>query len=89
MSYSDTLIFEAADTRNFTREELAEYENSLKHYRDMKNVIDTAVDEAKVIERRASMHDVAWRGLADGFPVSAIARLTGLSEEEIEALRQA
>ncbi|NOT62276.1 MAG: PD-(D/E)XK nuclease family transposase [Acidobacteria bacterium] len=81
-------LFEIAEVGNFTREELAEYENSLKNYRDLKNVIDTAVDDAKVIERRASMHDVARRGLADGFPLAAIARLTGLSEEEIEALRQ-
>jgi predicted transposase/invertase (TIGR01784 family) len=40
-------LLEAAEIGKFNREELAEYENSLKHYRDMKNVIDTAAIEGE------------------------------------------
>jgi predicted transposase/invertase (TIGR01784 family) len=40
-------LLDAAEIGRFDREELAQYENSLKHYRDMKNVIDTAVMEGE------------------------------------------
>jgi predicted transposase/invertase (TIGR01784 family) len=81
-------LLQAAELGNFNREELAEYENSLKHYRDTKNVVDTAaiVGEAKGERKKAI--EVARNALAEGFPVSVIAKLTGLSEEEIAALQQ-
>ena len=77
-------LFETAEVGNFTREELDQYENSLKHYRDTKNVIDTARSDG----HREGMEAVARRGLADDLSVDVIARLTGLSEGEIAALRQ-
>ena len=40
-------LFEAAEIAKFTPEEQAGYEASLKYYRDLKNVIDTAVAEGK------------------------------------------
>ena len=72
------------DVGNFSREELADYENSLKHYRDMKNVLDTAVDDG----RRKKAVEVARQCLADGLPIEQVMRYSGLSEAEIEALRQ-
>lgn len=39
-------FFELAEISKFTREENLAYENSLKVYRDMKNVIDTATEES-------------------------------------------
>jgi len=41
-------LFEAAEIARFTSEEKGLYEASLKSYRDLKNVIDTAFDEGKM-----------------------------------------
>lgn len=40
-------LFEVADLDRFSREEMLSYEYSLKYYRDLKNVIDTAFEEGK------------------------------------------
>ena len=40
-------LFEAAEIAKFSYEEKEQYEDSLKSYRDLKNVIDTAFDEGK------------------------------------------
>jgi predicted transposase/invertase (TIGR01784 family) len=97
-------LLKAAELGNFNREELAEYENSLKHYRDNKNVVDTAtmVGEAKgeargieigraegIIEGEHNKAiEMARKALAEGLPLSVIAKLTGLSEDEIAALQE-
>ena len=39
--------FEAAEIARFSPEEREAYEDSLKYYRDLKNVVDTARDEGK------------------------------------------
>ena len=84
-------LLEVAEIGQFNREEMADYENSLKHYRDMKNVIDTAAieGEAKGIAKGKieGKIEVARNALAEGYAVSMIAKLTGLSETEIESLR--
>jgi predicted transposase YdaD len=41
-------LFEAAEIAKFSPEEKVQYEDSLKSYRDLKNVIDTAFDDGKV-----------------------------------------
>ncbi len=62
--------------------ELDRYEDSLKVYRDLKNVIDTARDEGK-IEGKIEMA----RALKDaGISVELISKSSGLSEEEIREL---
>ena len=38
-------LFEAAEIAKFSPEEKVQYEDSLKSYRDLKNVIDTAFDD--------------------------------------------
>ena len=38
-------LFEVAEVAKFTREEREAYENSLKYYRDIKNVVDTSWEE--------------------------------------------
>lgn len=40
-------LFDAAEVAKFSPEEKEQYEDSLKTYRDLKNVIDTAYDEGK------------------------------------------
>jgi predicted transposase/invertase (TIGR01784 family) len=92
-------LLEVAEIGKFNREELGQYENSLKHYRDMRNVIATAVIEGeaigeakgeakgKVEGRHEKAVEVARRALEKNLPLADIAELTGLSEEAIAALR--
>ena len=58
------------------------HENSLKTYRDLKGVIDTAFDEGKTEGKL----EVAKKMKSKGLSPKDIAELTGLSENEIEKL---
>ncbi len=40
-------LFEAAEIAKFTLEEREAYEESLKYYRDLKNVVDTVNEEGR------------------------------------------
>ena len=80
--FSDEIFsqaFEKAELARLGQTDLAKYENSLKVYRDLKNVIDTAFDEGK-LEGKLEM---ARHMKAEGEPIEKIARYTGLTEEEI------
>jgi predicted transposase/invertase (TIGR01784 family) len=88
-------LLEVAELGKFDREELLAYENSLKHYRDSKNVIDTAFIDGKVeglaegkVEGEASKAlEIARKALARNLSLEVIAELTGLSEAEVAALK--
>lgn len=71
--------FETAELANLTVEQRDDYEQSLIHYRDLKSVLETAVED-KVIE-------IAKIGILKGLDNTLIAELTNLSVEEIEELR--
>jgi len=58
------------------------YEKSLKYYRDLKNVTDTAKDEGRI----EGINKVAKNLKALGFPIEQIMQATGLSRAEIENL---
>ncbi|TXB58093.1 Rpn family recombination-promoting nuclease/putative transposase [Phaeodactylibacter luteus] len=75
-------LFEAAEIAKFTPEEREVYEESLKHYRDLKNVVDTSREEG--IEE--GIKEVAKRMKAKGMSNSEISELTGLSENQIDEL---
>lgn len=74
--------FETAELSKFGQAELDNYENSLKIYRDLKGVIDTAFDEGK--NERAI--EIARIMKSEGEPFEKIMRYTGLSKEIIEKL---
>ncbi len=74
--------FEKAELANFNQIELDSYENSLKTYRDLKGVIDTAFDEGKTEGKL----EVAKKMKLKGILYKDISELTGLSESEIEKL---
>ena len=90
--------FEAAEIARFSPEEREAYEDSLKYYRDLKNVVDTARDEGKEEGREEGKEEgkeegreernmeIAKTMKAEGFSSEQISRLTGLSIEEIEKL---
>ncbi|WP_299287352.1 Rpn family recombination-promoting nuclease/putative transposase [uncultured Mucilaginibacter sp.] len=78
--------FEKAELAKFNQIELDNYENSLKSYRDLKGVIDTAFDEGKTEGKLEGKLEVAKRMKLKGLSPKDIAELTGLSENEIEKL---
>ena len=75
-------LFKEAEIATFTPEELREYEDSLKAYRDIKNSIDTARKEGRVEEKIAIARNLKSMGMS----ISDISKATGLQEEEIKAL---
>ncbi|MEZ4963272.1 MAG: Rpn family recombination-promoting nuclease/putative transposase [Saprospiraceae bacterium] len=87
-------LFEAAEIARFAPEERKAYEDSLKYYRDMKNVVDTAKEEGLVegmekgIEKGMEKKsiEIARQMKAEGFSDEQIARLTGLTSNEIRDL---
>jgi len=74
--------FEKAKLARRGQVELDRYENSLKIYRDLKGVIETAYDDGKLEERL----EIANRMKQKGLPIKDIAELTRLFEEEIQKL---
>jgi predicted transposase/invertase (TIGR01784 family) len=91
-------LFEAAEIARFSPAEKNKYEESLKYYRDLKNVVDTSFDEGKAegraegkVEGKAEGKaegtvEIARRMKLEGEPIDKIARFTGLSNTEIENL---
>ncbi len=90
--------FRAAEIAQFNQGEAREYEASLKYYRDLQNVINTAIGEAAAKAReegreqgreqgREKAHEerriIARNFVTLGVPIPDIATATGLSEDEI------
>ncbi len=74
--------FEKAELANMGPAERDKYEASLKVYRDLKNVIDTAFDEGILQGERKTAKQL--KNL--GFSIEIITQATGLSAEEIGKL---
>lgn len=72
-------VFEVSEISKFTREEYISYEDSLKYYRDLKNSLDTAKDE-KAIE-------IALNSVKEGIDIKIISKITGLTIDQIEKLK--
>jgi predicted transposase/invertase (TIGR01784 family) len=70
--------FEKAELAKLGQVELANYENSLKIYRDLKGVIDTAFDDGKIEMIRAFKKA--------GVSIEIIIQATGLTKQQIELL---
>jgi len=87
-------LFEAAEIARFTPEEKTKYEESLKYYRDLKNVVDTSFDEGKaegIVEgiaqgKAEGKAEIALRMKRKGMDIHLIAEISGLSVEEIQKL---
>ncbi|OFX28022.1 MAG: hypothetical protein A2033_14615 [Bacteroidetes bacterium GWA2_31_9] len=81
-------LFETAEIAKFSQSEYQEYEDSLKYYRDIKNSLDTAKEEGKVEGKIEGKIEVARTGLKEGLSVEIIMKLTGMTKEEIEKLKE-
>ena len=83
-------LFKEAEIATFTPEELREYEDSLKAYRDIKNSIDSARREGRAEGRaegeRSKAFDIARKMKAMNMPCEGISEATGLSLEEVERI---
>ena len=75
-------LFKQAEIARFTPEEVMEYEESIKVYRDLKNSMDTSFSKGKTEEKI----EIAQRMKAKGFTTEDIAEMTELSHEQIEKL---
>lgn len=83
-------LFEKAEIANFNKDEYMQYEESLKFYRDLKNSLDTAREEAreeglKEGELRKQL-EIAKKLRILGMSMVEIENITGLSKGEIEKL---
>ncbi len=85
-------LFNVAEIARFTPEQLYFYEESLNAVREMKNVLDTAIEESfekgteKGIEK--GIKKVAINALNCGLKLEEIVNITGLSIDEIEKLKE-
>ncbi|AND65324.1 hypothetical protein AX766_13480 [Flavobacterium covae] len=81
-----TQAFEKAELANFGQWELDKYESSLKVYRDLKSIIDTAFDDGKEEGKIQGKIEIAKQAKTMGLSIPDIIKLTGLSKKEINEL---
>ena len=97
-------LFQAAEIANFSKEEKDAYEESLKHYRDIKNVVDTSKEEGRLegreegrlegreegrLEgREEGIDENVKNGIIKGYANEIIWDITGRSIEDIERIRR-
>lgn len=74
-------LFQAAELARFTPQEHAGYEQSLKYYRDLKNVIDTSFGEGRAKGFARGLKEGEAIGLAEG-------KAKGLAEGKAEGLAE-
>lgn len=95
-------LFEAAEIARFDAREKARYEESLKYFRDLKNVIDTSYEEGREKGKEKGREEgrkegreegreegkieVVLKSYQAGLSLEVIAQITGKSIEEIEAI---
>ncbi len=93
-------LFEAAEIAKFSPKEKQQYEDSLKYYRDIKNVVDTSKEEGREEGREEGKleglkqgkdeksMEVVKQGLKEGLSVTMLSKLTGLSEDTIREIQK-
>lgn len=97
-----TRLFEQAEIARYTPEERQDYEDSLKVYRDMKNVLDTAelrgLEKGRKEGRREGRKEGIEQGTFEerrknakamkalGLPLETIVKVTGMSADDIDKL---
>jgi len=81
-----TKLFEAAEIAKFTPKEREAYEESLKYYRDIKNVVDTSREEGREEGKEERNFEIGKQMKIEGFANNQIKKITGLTDEQIEEL---
>ncbi len=80
-------VFETAEIAKFSPDDKVKYEESLKYYRDLKNVVDSSYEEAKAEGKEERNTEIARQMKSDGEPLEKIIRYTGLSAQDIENIK--
>ena len=84
-------LSENVELDELTVAERRAYEESIKYYRDIKNVVDTSREEGRKEGRKEASEQqaltIARRMLAAGVGVEQVAEFTGLAVQRVEALR--
>ncbi len=88
-------LFEQAEIANYSEQEYNEYEHSLKVYRDLNNVIETAetkgekrgLAQGKIEGKAERDREIARTMLEEGLAIELIVKITQLSQKEVEQLR--
>lgn len=80
-------LFDVAEIAKFSIDERRSYQDALKVYRDLKNVIDTAVEEAVEVAVEETEAKMAINFLKAGVDEQIIAKATGWSVEKIRELK--
>ena len=80
------LLSQEVEIAKFTPEELREYEDSLKAYRDIKNSIETAKREGRAEDEAMEKKATIKRLLASGASVDIIAIATELTHDNVKLL---
>ena len=68
------------------KKEIAEYEDSLKKYRDLNSAIETAKMEGEMKGKIESIIKTALKMLEDGMSIENICKYTDLSEKQVKEL---
>ena len=79
-------IFQVAEIAKMDRKEMAEYEESLKNYRDMFSLIDTAKKDGEEKGRAEKEIEIVIKSDEEGLSPEIISKITGLSIEEINRI---
>jgi predicted transposase/invertase (TIGR01784 family) len=78
-----TIAFEKAEIAKFEQNDLDKYEYSLKIYRDLKGVIDTAFEEGKLEGKLEVAKSLKLKGISN----QDIMALTGLTDDELNKIK--
>jgi predicted transposase/invertase (TIGR01784 family) len=81
-----TKLFKAEEIARFTQEEQQKYNESLKYYRDLKNVVDTSYEESRTEGREEGKMEIARQMKSMSEPIDKIMLYTGLTEANIARL---
>ncbi len=79
-----TKLFEQAEIARFCPQDLQAYEESIKVYRDLNNVVNTAERKGRQRGREEERLQIARNLKAMGMNAADIAKATGLTVADIE-----
>ena len=79
-------LFEIAEIARFTEKERQEYEESLKTYRDIKNIVDTAKAEGRAEGKTEEKTEVIERCLEEKMSPEMISKIVNLSIPEVKRI---
>ena len=80
-------LIEIAELATFDEAEQLDYRESLKAYWDLKSALSTSYEEGKAAGKEERDREIVRNSLKQGLDIQLIAALTGLSEDEIEQIR--